>query len=131
MKRIVNALLLLVLVSNLSGCASLFSFGKTDVKPVEVVTKPLEKQPLAIPQPDPLKNPPIKWVILTRDNAAAVFDQLEADGKDPVVFGLTDDGYKDLSIMFSEVRNFISTQRNIISKYKDYYEPPKASPEQK
>ncbi len=117
MKRIVSALLLLVLVSNIVGCAS--------VKPVEVITKPLDKQPLALEQPDPIKVPKFKWIVVTKDSAASTFEALEAEGKDPVLFALTDDGYKDLSIMISEIRNFISTQRNIILKYKEYYEPPK------
>jgi hypothetical protein len=42
-----------------------------------------------------------------------------------VVFGLTDDDYQQLALTIAELRNFIATQRNIIIKYKDYYEAPK------
>jgi hypothetical protein len=63
------------------------------------------------------------WIIVTRDNAQEVFDRLEKEGSDPVIFGLTDKGYENLSIDFAEIRNFISTQRNIIIQYREYYEP--------
>lgn len=126
MKRTLSALLLLAAI-NLTGCASFslpWGSDTPEVKPIEVLTKPVEKTPLAIKQPDPLKVKGIKWYIITKDNAEKVLSDLEASGEDPVLFGLTDKGYEDLSIMFSEIRNFISIQRNIIEKYKDYYETP-------
>ena len=103
----------------------MFSFWKSEpeVKPIEVITKPAEKTPLAIKPPAPLKLPQVGWVILTKENAAEVLENLEKSGKDPVIFGLSDEGYQDLSIMFSEIRNFISSQRIIILQYQDYYEP--------
>jgi|TARA_R110000822_G_scaffold130678_3_gene267316 hypothetical protein len=111
----------LLLVSNLSGCA----FWRDPVKPVEVIAKPAEKTALAIPNPDPLTIKPIKWVVITPDNAAQVFKQLESKKKDLVLFGLSDDDYQQLSLTMSDLRNFIATQRTIIIKYKDYYEAPK------
>lgn len=124
MYRTLNALLLLLVVSSLSGCASLFGgiFGES-VKPVEVSTKAIDKTPLNTPDPTPLELSKPAWVIITRDNAQEVFDMLEKNGSDPVIFGLTDKGYERLSIDFAEIRNFISTQRNIIIQYKQYYEP--------
>lgn len=130
MYRTLNALLLLLAASSLSGCASFFGgwFGGSDpVKPVEVVSKPLEKTPLNVPSPTPLQLSKPTWVIVTRENAQEVFDQLEKNGSDPVIFGLTDKGYESLSIDFAEIRNFISTQRNIIIQYKQYYEPAPAA----
>jgi hypothetical protein len=124
MYRTLNALLLLLVISSLSGCASLFGgfFGES-VKPVEVSTKAIDKTPLNTPAPTPLELSKPTWVIITRDNAQEVFDMLEKNGSDPVIFGLTDKGYERLSIDFAEIRNFISTQRNIIIQYKQYYEP--------
>lgn len=129
MYRTLNALLLLLVASSLSGCASIFGnwFSSDSVKPVEVVSKPLEKTPLNVPSPTPLQLSKPTWVIVTRENAQEVFDQLEKDGSDPVIFGLTDKGYESLSIDFAEIRNFISTQRNIIIQYKQYYEPAPAA----
>jgi len=41
------------------------------------------------------------------------------------LFGLTDDGYESLSVTMAELRNHIAAQRQIIIKYKEYYEPAK------
>lgn len=123
MYRTLNALLLLLLTSALSGCAVLSWFGSDDIKPIEVVSKPIEKTPLNLQPTTPLSLSKPTWVIVTRDNVQEVFDALEKSGSDPVIFGLTDRGYENLSIDFSEIRNFISTQRNIIIQYQEYYEP--------
>ena len=94
------------------------------MKPVEVIAKPLDKTPLNIPSPDPLAVDPIKWVVITPENEESVFAQLAEKNQDLVLFGLTADGYRQLSITMSSIRNFIATQRTIIIKYKDYYETP-------
>jgi hypothetical protein len=113
----------LLLVTNLSGCASFSFFGKE--KPIEVVTKSVDKTALDINIPDPIKTKPIKWVIVTPQNAESIFSQMEADGQDVVLFALTADGYQQLAVTIADLRNYISTQRTIIIKYKDYYEPAK------
>lgn len=129
MKRILNALALLVIVSNLTAC-SVLSFGGTKVKPVEIVTKAQERTRLDLPHPPPLDLDPksVKWVIITRENAMQVFDDLEKSGVDPVLFGLTDKGYQNLSISIAEIRNLIEAQRVVIIKYKEYYEPAAETP---
>ena len=119
----------LLLVTNLSGCASFSLFGKRE-KPIEIVTKAADKTPLDIARPDPLKLKPLEWVLVTPGNQDEVFKKLEAQGVDPVVFALTADGYQQLAINIAELRNLINTQRNIIIKYKEYYEP-KKEPEKK
>ena len=53
---------------------------------------------------------------------------MESKGQNLVLFALTDDGYQELAINMVDIRNFINSQRNIIIRYKDYYEPKKDSP---
>jgi hypothetical protein len=135
-KSIVNAprwLILttsLLLVTSLSGCASFDFLGKRE-KPIEITTKAAEKTPLAIPDPDPLRLKPIEWVLVTPGNQEEVFAKLEAGGNEPVIFALTADGYQALAVTIAELRNLINTQRNIIVKYKEYYEPKKDTVEEK
>lgn len=114
----------LLAVTSLSGCASFNLFGPK-VKPIEVVAKPMEKTPLDIPLPDPLKIKPIEWTLITPANSEEVFKKLEQQGADLVLIGLTDDGYQQLAVTIAELRNIINQQRNIIIKYKEYYEPKK------
>jgi len=107
---------------NLSGCASLKLFGPRE-KPITVSTVPLEKTPLALPDPAPLRTKPIEWVIITPDNADAVWRRIAENDDDVVVFALTADGYQQLAVTIAELRNLIATQRVIIQKYREYYEP--------
>ena len=113
----------LLLSINLTGCAS-FSFGGK-VKPIEVVTKAQEKTPLDIAMPEPLRLKPIEWTLVTPGNSEEVFAKLESQGENLVLFTLSDDGYQQLAITIGELRNYINTQRAIILKYKEYYEPKK------
>ena len=114
----------LLLITNLGGCASWGLFGKR-VEPITVSTVPLEKTPLALPDPTPLKSKPIRWVVITPANAEAVWERLAQDDDDVVVFALTSDGYQQLAVTIAELRNLIATQRVIIQKYREYYEPAK------
>ena len=112
----------LLLLTNLGGCASWGLFGKR-VEPITVSTVPLEKTPLALPDPAPLKSKPIRWVVITPANVEAVWERLAQDDDDVVVFALTSDGYQQLAVTIAELRNLIATQRVIIQKYREYYEP--------
>jgi hypothetical protein len=95
------------------------------VEPLQVVAKPVEKTPLALENPQPLRLRPIEWVVVTPQNWEDVFRQMQAKEQNLVLFGLTSEGYQALSVTIAELRNLINTQRIIIQQYKDYYEPAK------
>jgi len=118
-----------VLVVSLSGCVTLWPWGKKSPDPVTVTTKPAERTPLNINPPDPLRLKPVQWIVVTPQNAEQVFRQLESRGQDPVLFAITDDGYMSLAETMGEIRNFMNTQRRIIIQYKSYYEQSAAQPE--
>ena len=48
---------------------------------------------------------------------------MKEQGKDPVLFGLSDDDYETLSKNFAQIRAYMLQQQLIIEKYRDYYEP--------
>lgn len=73
-----------------------------------------------MPAPLDLRN--LTWVVITPANIDEAFSNLQAKGEDVVLFALTDEGYKQLSLNWAEVRKLVSEQRSIIIKYKDYYE---------
>lgn len=111
----------------LSGCAfpGFGLFSKADVKPVEIVSKPIERTRLNIPDTKPLKGREFEWVIITPENSEEVWTKLKEKNVDLVLIGLTDIGYEELAMTMAEVRNLIAQQRTIIIKYKEYYEPAK------
>lgn len=120
--RLLQILSISLLSISLSGCASLNLFGSRE-KPITVSTVPLEKTPLALPDPPALRTKPIEWVVITPDNADTVWQRIAEKDDDVVVFALTADGYQQLSVTIAELRNLIATQRVMIQKYRDYYEP--------
>ena len=120
----------------LTGCntlGSLFSWGSSTppVQPIEIRTVPVEKTPLALENPQPLRLKPVDWIVITPQNWEEVFKQMQTKEQNLVLFGLTSDGYQTLSVTIAELRNLINTQRLIIEKYKEYYEPKKPAGESK
>lgn len=128
-KQIGNALRLSILLTSLSlisGCASLWPFGsKSEVKEIQIQKKEVERTRLDLPMPPPLKARGMDWFVVTPENIEEVWAKLKEKNVDLVVFALTDDGYQELAMTMAEVRNYIATQRAIIVKYKEYYEPNK------
>jgi hypothetical protein len=103
----------------ISGC-SIFS-----KKPSTVQTVESERTRLDLPLPDPLTGRNVRWIVITPENADQIWKDLKSKNIDLVLFAITDDGYRELSLTMAELRNYISQQRTIIIKYKDYYEPKK------
>ena len=121
----VRHLLILPTLLLISGCAS---FGwNSSVKPIEVQTKAVERTRLNLADPTPLKGRELSWIVMTPENAEEVWKRLKEENTDLVLFAITDDGYEQLALTMAELRNFIATQRAIIVKYKEYYEPPKTT----
>ena len=113
----------IILVSmNLQGCALL---AWNAIKPVEIQKKAVERTPLNLADPQPLKPAAPQWRVITPENQAQVFAELKSKNIDQVLFALTDDGYEELSVDIAQIRALIAQQRDIIVKYREYYEPKK------
>jgi hypothetical protein len=105
---------------SLQGCALL---GWKSEEPIRIEKKAADRTPLNLPLPAPLKPTAPQWIVITPENAAQVWAELKKRNVDLVLFALTDDGYEELAVDAANIRNFIATQREIIIKYRDYYEP--------
>jgi hypothetical protein len=51
-----------------------------------------------------------------------MFKKLEADGIDPVLWGLSDKDFELLAKNFAQIRNKMVEINAILDKYKEYYE---------
>jgi len=92
----------------------------------EITSYKIEKkrEPLNIGDPTPLELQDVDWIIITKENAAEVFEKIKNDKNgDYALFALTDTGYEKLALNFADIRNKLAEQRQIILSYKDYYEP--------
>jgi len=113
-KLIQNVLLSLILVTFLTSCSR--------VQKIETVKTEVKRAPLNLDRPEPIAMDELNWIIINSENAEEVFAKLKEQGTDPVLFGLTDDEYEDLSMNFAQIRNYIIQQGFVIDKYKEYYE---------
>ena len=115
---VVSCLLLVVILLIFSGCSTFKS-----EKQVEVITQEIEKPKLNLDVVEPLDLKPIKWIVITRENVAQVFNQIEQEGKSVALFALDTDTYEILAINMEDIKRYILTQNQILIKYKEYYEP--------
>ena len=115
LKSIPNALVLLILITFLiSGCSS--------VQKLDVYSTEVERAPLNLPNPETPKLEDIKWIIITSENAEEVFAKMKEQGKDPVLFGISDDDYELLAKNFAQIRAFMIQQGMTLEQYREYYE---------
>lgn len=118
----------IIAASMLQGCALL---GWKAVESIEIKKKAQDRTPLNLSDPQPLKPTAPQWIIITPENQAQVFADLRSKNIDMVLFALTDDGYEELATDMAQIRAFVSQQREIIVKYREYYEPKKLSEDKK
>ncbi len=114
---------IIIAASMLQGCALL---GWKAIEGIEIKKKAVDRTPLNLADPQPLKPTAPQWRVITPENQAQVFAELKSKNIDQVLFALTDDGYEELSVDIAQIRALIAQQRDIIVKYREYYEPKKA-----
>ena len=115
LKLIGNVLGLLILTMFLTNCSG--------VKTLSIFKEEVKRQELNLNKPNPLVLERIKWHIITSENADEVFKKLEAEGIDPVLFGLTDKDFQLIAKNFAQIRNQLKVTNELLDKYKEYYEP--------
>ena len=109
-----SVLLLLTLTIFLTSCSG--------VKQLSIFKEEVPRAKLNLEKPTPLQMEKIQWHIITSENAEEVFKKLEADGIDPVLWGLTDKDFELLAKNFAQIRNKMIETNAILEKYKEYYE---------
>ena len=109
-------ILIIILAFTLTAC----TFGEKKIK-IFQVEEP--RANLNLESPAPLTLEDLRWIIITSKNAEEVFQKLEAEGFDPVLFGLTDKDYEILAKNFAQIRAYLKEQNAILEKYRKYYEP--------
>ena len=110
MQKLPKSLILSVL-----GFSLLVSCGSTNQQNRTVSIAPLEQNPLSLPPPTVLSLEPVEWVVITEDNV----DSVIADNS--VIFGLPEQGYKNLTSNLNDFRSFMQEQQVIIATYKRFY----------
>jgi hypothetical protein len=115
LKSIQSVLVLLILSIFLTNCSG--------VKQLEIFKQEVPREKLNLNTPTPLELENLRWIIITSKNADEVFKKLEEQGIDPVLWGLTDKDFELLAKNFARIRNQLKITNDLLSKYKEYYEP--------
>ena len=102
-----------ILPLSLTGCL-------TPKKRLIVVT-PIERVPLTLPDVDSIDTKEVEWTIITVENYEDVFYKLQKNNVDGAIFGLTDQGYINLSENIAAIRKLVQQQQAIIIAYEKYY----------
>ena len=111
-----NIILLSVLAVFLTSCGS-------SVQEIQVTTVEVSKTPLNLPNPDPLQMQNVEWIVITKDNANEIFERIKSAGGEYALFAVEDTGYEKLQINFTDIRNKLAEQRQLLLAYREYYEP--------
>ena len=101
---------------------TIFLTSCSGVKQLSIFKEEVPRAKLNLEKPTPLQMEKIQWHIITSENAVEVFKKLEADGIDPVLWGLTDKDFELLAKNFAQIRNKMVETNAILEKYKEYYE---------
>ena len=109
-------ILILVTAVLLIGC----SIGGEKKIKIFQIEEPRTK--LDYPLPTPLQLEQVKWIIINSENADEVFAKMEAEGLDPVLFGLSDKDYELLAKNFAQIRAKLQETNTLLEEYKKYYE---------
>ena len=114
LKLIQSVLVSLILITFLTSCSG--------VKKLEIFKEEVPRAKLNLEKPTPLELENLKWIIITSENAEELFAKLEAEGIDPVLFGLTDKDFQLIAKNFAQIRNQLKVTNELLDKYKEYYE---------
>ena len=98
----------------------LLSCGTT-IKPIDVTVTQAERAPLILPKVDRFRPGDVDWWIISDQTAEERFVEMQEAGYDPVLFGLTDEGYKNLSLNVKNIMKLIEQQQAVINAYEEYY----------
>ena len=114
----------IIAVLILTGC----SIGEKRLK-IFKLEEPRQELDLQKPTMPELEK--LRWIIITSDNAEEVFQKMEAEGLDPVLFGLSDKDFQLIAKNFAQIRAHLKHTDDLLEQYKEYYEPSDEKKEEK
>lgn len=112
-----NKIILIFLISILLTGCSLFG---TKVE-IDATVTAVPRAPLVLPTVDEVDLTYIKWRLATEGNFIEIIKELEVQGFDPILFGITDEDYESIAINQAKTLKLILQQRAVIKALKEYY----------
>jgi hypothetical protein len=80
----------------------------------------IERPRLILPKVQPVSQGPVRWIVITKENATEKLKELESRGITTVVVA-TPAGYRTLNLNIADLRRYIRQQNAVIAAYEKYY----------
>lgn len=92
-----------------------------ETKPIVIQSQPIQRPALNLPPVDPFRARDVEWVVITPENADRIFQEMEARGEAPALFGVDERGYENIAVNTQESLRVILQQQAVIDGYRAYY----------
>lgn len=102
------------------GFIALSACSSPDVTPVEIVTTPLAYSKPIVPSVDEISLRETTWIVVTESNYASVFARLRDEGREPILYALTSDGYVALIYNQADILKLTRQQKRVIAAYENW-----------
>lgn len=83
-------------------------------------TVPIKYQRPIVPSVDDLSLRDTPWVVVTESNYTSVLARLRDEGKEPVLYALTSEGYVNQLYNKADIIKVIRQQQKVIAVYEDW-----------
>lgn len=111
-------------VKNLTICVLGFitvsACSSPKVTPVEITTTPLSYSKPIVPRVDEISLRETTWIVVTEANYASVFARLRDEGREPILYALTSDGYVASVYNQADILKLIRQQKRVIAAYENW-----------
>lgn len=87
---------------------------------IEIVTTPLPATKPIVPKVDEISLRETTWIVITETNYASVFARLRDEGREPVLYALTSDGYVNLIGNQVDILKLLRQQKRVIATYENW-----------
>lgn len=91
------------------------------IPPTVIRSQPIERPPLNLPEVDELSPREVQWMVVTPGNVDQIFADLIARGQAPALFGVNEQGYRNIAVNTQESLRVILQQQAVIEGYREYY----------
>lgn len=118
-KKLIQNFLLLLILLTFSACSWMGSEGQS-VEPIEITRVEIPAARYHPPLPSQVAFSEVKWVVLTPNTMEQYLADLEAgEASINAYYGLTTQGYENLSNNIADLKRYLSQLKSIVKYYRE------------
>lgn len=102
------------------GFTTLSACNNRQTEQLQVTTTPLSYSKPIIPKVDDLSLREVTWIVVTEQNYSSVFARLRDEGREPILYALTSDGYVAYTYNQADIIKLVRQQKRVIAAYDNW-----------